>query len=180
MDKQALRKTYLAKRNALSDEEVMHHSQAIMTHLKPLLRSAKRVSIFYPLGKEVNLLGLYENHPGHLCFPRVTQTGLAFFDVMDVSELSSSIFGLKEPLNQTVSVDKNTIDVMLIPGLVFGENGHRVGYGKGYYDNFLMDYPGIKIGVGFSFQLLKYLQGEHHDVKLDYIVTEKGVVRCEH
>ena len=72
-------------------------------------------------------------------------------------------------------------DVMLLPLLAFDKNRNRLGYGKGYYDRYLSKTSKknnqiIKIGIAFSFQEFKRIPVNSTDVKLDYILTEKGIL----
>ena len=71
-------------------------------------------------------------------------------------------------------------NIMLIPLLAYDLKNNRIGYGKGYYDRFLNKYLKIKknmltIGIAFSFQKYNKLPASSLDVKLDYILTEKGL-----
>ena len=71
-------------------------------------------------------------------------------------------------------------DIMLVPLLAFDKTKNRLGYGKGFYDRFLNRFLKQKkkittIGIAFSFQRYKKLPKSKHDVKLDYILTEKGM-----
>ena len=71
-------------------------------------------------------------------------------------------------------------DAMLVPVLAFDKNKYRLGYGKGFYDRYLNKYLKkyqniLTVGVAFSFQKHHKLPINHKDVKLDYILTEKGI-----
>ena len=68
-------------------------------------------------------------------------------------------------------------DVLLIPGMAFDENFERLGRGKGYFDSYLEEFKGIKIGICFSFQLLKEVPKEKHDKSMDYIITDKKIYK---
>ena len=87
-------------------------------------------------------------------------------------------FGMLEPIIQN---NNNFIpDVMLLPLIAYDKNYHRLGYGKGYYDRFLNKYLGLKkniltIGVAFSDQKYNKIPINKFDVKLDHILTEKGL-----
>jgi len=85
-------------------------------------------------------------------------------------------FGMLEPC----SVNKSLIpDFMLVPLLAFDSNNNRLGYGKGFYDKFLNKFLKknkiTTIGVAFSFQKYNKLPVSNLDIKLDYILTEKGL-----
>ena len=71
-----------------------------------------------------------------------------------------------------------TPEVILVPGLAFSEKGERLGRGKGFYDKYLSQYRGIKIGICFSEQLIENLPSEKHDETLDYIVTDERIINC--
>ena len=69
---------------------------------------------------------------------------------------------------------------MLVPGLAFDRHGGRLGFGKGYYDRLLLAAgDAVKIGLGYSFQILKTLPADAHDVKMDLIMTEKESIGAE-
>lgn len=69
--------------------------------------------------------------------------------------------------------------VILVPGLIFTERGERLGRGKGFYDKYLSNYQGVKIGICFSEQIEELIPTEEHDVALDYIVTDKKIINCK-
>ena len=85
-------------------------------------------------------------------------------------------FGILEPAKSQVKVP----DVMLIPVIAFDKYKYRLGYGKGFYDRYLNKYLKqfkniLTVGVAFSFQRHHKLPINRNDVKLDFIITEKGV-----
>ena len=93
--------------------------------------------------------------------------------------LNVNTFGMLEPKK-----DKNYIvpNIMLVPLLVFDNNKHRLGYGKGFYDRYLNKYLKkfkniLTVGVAFSFQNYNKLPIEKKDVRLDYILTERGIYK---
>ena len=85
-------------------------------------------------------------------------------------------FGMLEPVKSQAKVP----DVMLVPILAYDKNKYRLGYGKGYYDRYLNKYLNqfnniLTVGVAFSFQKHHKLQIIRNDVKLDFVITEKGI-----
>ncbi|MFO7872548.1 MAG: 5-formyltetrahydrofolate cyclo-ligase [Candidatus Undinarchaeales archaeon] len=104
---------------------------------------------------------------------------LKAFELKDYSELEPGTFGVPEPKQKNELVKKD-IDLVLVPGVVFDLNGHRIGYGEGYYDNFLSkmkDTP--KFGLSFEVQIVEEIPAEPHDVKLNKIITEKRIINCD-
>ena len=95
-------------------------------------------------------------------------------DNMDVDN-----WGILEPK----TVDKNKIgkdfDLILMPGLAFDRRGNRVGYGGGYYDKYLSQIKeeSNKIVVAYDFQIVNNIRNENHDIKVNYIITNKEFIK---
>ena len=76
--------------------------------------------------------------------------------------------------------DVATPDVLLVPLLAFDLAGHRLGYGGGYYDRTLATLPGAQaIGCAYAAQQVETVSAEPHDIRLNAIATERGVIHCE-
>ena len=89
-------------------------------------------------------------------------------------ELETDSFGIQVPPSSAPYQDK--IDVCLTPGLGFSPSGHRLGYGRGYYDGwFAANNVGDKIGIGYDCQVLAEIPVDETDVPVDKIVTEKQI-----
>jgi 5-formyltetrahydrofolate cyclo-ligase len=94
-------------------------------------------------------------------------------------DFTPGFYGVMEPDHQAVKTELSQLKGLLIPGLVFNKNGNRLGKGKGFYDKTLENYQGIKVGICFDFQVSPdTLPTEAHDVKVDYLISESGVVEC--
>ena len=81
---------------------------------------------------------------------------------------------------EPIKSKKNTPNIILVPLLAFDNRKHRIGYGKGFYDRYLNKYLKqskniLTVGVAFSFQRHHKLPIKKNDVKLDFIITEKGI-----
>ena len=92
-------------------------------------------------------------------------------DVLTVNE-----FGMLEPIKIKAKIP----DIIIVPMLAFDKEKFRLGYGKGYYDRYLKKYikqykDTITVGVAFSFQKHNKLPINKNDVKMDFILTEKGI-----
>jgi 5-formyltetrahydrofolate cyclo-ligase len=121
------------------------------------------VASFASFGDEIDLWRLNEElaRQGRLLLPKVVGQELHFCPVAQLKDLKLSAWGILEPTAQSYA---GMIDAILVPGLAFDRNGHRLGYGKGYYDRFLNTFNGQKIGVGFKEQMTDSLPAEAHDV----------------
>ncbi len=73
-------------------------------------------------------------------------------------------------------------DVIIVPGVAFTDRGIRLGRGAGFYDRFLAAVPSNvpKIGLAFDVQLVPDLPEEPFDVRMDFVISESGVIRCNH
>ena len=101
---------------------------------------------------------------------------MSFFQWKKNEVLQVNKFGILEPIKSKLSIP----NIMLVPLLAFDKNKNRLGYGKGFYDRYLNKYLNnvkniLTVGVAFSFQKYHNLPANNKDVKLDYILTEKGI-----
>lgn len=114
-------------------------------------------------------------------FPRVTDDGLVFHWIRDLSEFEPGCMGILEPLANLEPVEPATLDLVFVPGVAFTRAGDRLGQGGAYYDRFL-GAPACRrakrVGLAFEAQLAATLPTEPHDCTLDQIVTERSVYRC--
>ena len=70
--------------------------------------------------------------------------------------------------------DLDSIELIIVPGVAFDHEGNRMGRGRGFYDRLLKGTPNaLKIGVAYNFQLIDTIPVEAHDVKMDYVISEK-------
>jgi len=84
-------------------------------------------------------------------------------------------FGIYQPKLSCPVVPLSSINLFLIPGIAFDKKGYRLGHGKGYYDRLLKTIDTRKIGVCYGFQLFDKLPNNSHDIKVDGVITEKGI-----
>nr|HPK00418.1 5-formyltetrahydrofolate cyclo-ligase [Candidatus Hydrogenedentota bacterium] len=95
-----------------------------------------------------------------------------------MEELAPAAFGVLEPRPEYRRDMAPPADsVVLVPGLAFTESGWRIGYGGGYFDRFLAEFPGTKIAIAYALQLIPEMPAEAHDIPMDIIVTESRVYR---
>ncbi len=113
-----------------------------------------------------------------LVYPRVNQAELEFVEVLDIAELRSGHFGVLEPQGSAL-VPAREIDVMVVPGVAFDLAGHRIGYGRGFYDRALATSPqrGIKVGFAYDFQVVSSLPIAGHDQPLSMLMTESRTLQ---
>jgi 5-formyltetrahydrofolate cyclo-ligase len=93
-------------------------------------------------------------------------------------ELEYGHYGIREPKARLIRpVLQGEIDAVVIPAVAFDRQGHRLGYGGGYYDRFLPDAPRAeRIGIAFARQIVAAIPADPHDVTMDRIVTEQEII----
>lgn len=110
--------------------------------------------------------------------PRIAGSDLKFYvcdPELSISEcLEKNSFGIEEPLpEKSKEVTAAQIDIVFMPGLAFDKKMSRLGRGKAYYDRFLQNFTGIKVGVLFHEQILNEdIVVQPHDIKMDWLITE--------
>ncbi len=105
---------------------------------------------------------------------------LNFYFINSVNRLKIGNFSILEPDAKTsefCDVGRLQKFLCVVPGMVFDLNGHRIGYGKGYYDRFLKKYSCQTVGLCYEFDLLKSIPKGQNDVPVDLILTEKQIVK---
>mgnify|MGYP003762947243 FL=1 len=97
------------------------------------------------------------------------------------SELEIGYYNILTPKKEYIrEVDPEEIDMVLVPGLIFREDGYRIGYGGGYYDRFLGGIDSvIKIGLCYEMQLSEDIPIDTYDIPVNYIITEERLIDCK-
>lgn len=186
MSKEDIRKEKLSERLRLKDEYVAEHSRAIMERLAgmPELSNAKTVFVYVSAKKEVSTCELITEmlRSGKKVLVPVSNPAsrqITVSELHDLSELCEGNFGILEPRKEFMRpAAADCIDVSIIPGTAFDENGNRLGYGHGYYDRFLAQTSAPVIALAYEFQIVDEISPCEHDVKVDKIVTEKRIIGC--
>lgn len=168
------RREMIAKRMEMTEDEVLFRSKLAQKSLISLacFKTAESVMLYLPIQNETATdIILKSCNAKRVYAPRVLDGGK-----MEAVELGAGTekgaFGIEEPSGKAYTGD---IDLYIVPGVFFSENGARVGRGKGYYDRFLKDRKGIKIGLCYDFQIDNGIRIKETDVMMDIVVTDKGV-----
>lgn len=110
-------------------------------------------------------------------YPRVCGPGELSLHACGRSELTAGYRGILEPPPDAHHIDASEVSVTLVPGVAFGRDLMRLGYGKGFYDRLLPDIGGAKIGLSFDETLYDTVPHEPHDHPLDAVVAPSETVR---
>jgi 5-formyltetrahydrofolate cyclo-ligase len=181
--KAALRLRAKEARSLLSPAEIATYSASIEENLLGLLDGFATVMVYVAKAPEVETMGLIAalNRRGvRVVVPIIEREtcSLRLSYLPDPGVLVPSTFDVPEPIGHELPARPEEVEVVIIPMLAFDAEGNRLGYGAGYYDRFLCRYPHPKkIGIAFSCQQAGRIPADENDVKMDYIVTEKGIIR---
>jgi 5-formyltetrahydrofolate cyclo-ligase len=139
-----------------------------------------RLALYYPSNFELNVLQFLKNDymkNKDVLIPAIERkNNMNFYLWKKNQTLFVNKYGMLEPDKTKVKIP----NFMLVPILAFDKNKYRLGYGKGFYDRYLNKYLKkfqniLTVGVAFSFQKYHKLPRDKSDVKLNYILTEKGI-----
>jgi 5-formyltetrahydrofolate cyclo-ligase len=180
-----------ARRRALSPAQREHAAQLVAHNVDRAfpLRAGKRVAVYASMRDELGTRPLIELALKRGCrvfLPRVIRrTGrLDFLETHAEAREIVNHLGIVEP-HGTFSVGARWLDLVLMPLVGFDERGVRLGMGGGYYDrtfafrNTHTTWRGPRlVGVAYAFQQLPSITAAAHDVRLDAVVTDQGVIRC--
>lgn len=173
----------------LASEQINRRLISLLTTYLPP-SPGKALGFYYAIKNEVDVSApaLWWDKTAHsggksnaIALPKIERAEMHFRQVKptDLSALISTpeSFSICEP---SLSAALVLPEIILVPGLAFSKEGHRIGYGKGFFDRYfakLIDHPPLKIGVCYQFQLLEKLSFEQHDFPMDYVVTEVSTIK---
>ena len=181
MLKSKLRKKILKVRQKLNTKNILIDFKQIVKILKKEKISNKIIGGYYPVNFEIDDLALlrkFKNNKFNISLPVIKKNFQMDFYPWSFSEpLKINRYGIPEPETKKIVYP----DVLLIPLLAFDKNLNRLGYGGGYYDRLIKKLSKkkniIKIGLAFSIQEINKVPINRYDQKLDYIVTNKHIIK---
>ena len=180
MNKSKIRKKFLELRKKNYFKNIIISSDKIFKFLIKKKITGKIIGGYYPYNYEIDTLRILkklEKKDYLISLPRINRNNkMNFYHWSFKDPLSINIYGIPEPLSKK----KVYPDILLIPLLAFDKNLNRLGYGGGFYDRYISTAQRqkkiIKIGLGFSFQKINKIPTNHHDKKLDFVITEKNFI----
>lgn len=182
--KSTLRIKYKKQREKLSESEVEEMSLQIANQaLKLPIWDKTNYHIFLSITskKEVNteyILHILQGKDKSIVVSKADfSTGeMKHFLLQENTVLKNTIYGIPEPVSG-IEISPEIIEVVFVPLLAYGQNGHRIGYGKGFYDRFLEKCKSNTIFVGLSFyQPESEISFEENDVPLDFCITPESII----
>lgn len=181
MLKSKLRNKILKFREKNNKTNIQIDSKQLIKILKKEKISKKIIGGYYPVNFEIDdliLLQKFEKNRFIISLPVIKKNfqmdfyKWSFYDLLNVNK-----YGIPEPENNNIVYP----DILLIPLVAFDKNLNRLGYGGGYYDRLIKKLSKkkkiIKIGLAFSFQKIDKVPINAYDQKLDYILTNKYIIK---
>ena len=177
-EKANIRKLMLDKRKQIDTTDKAQYDKYICQELEQIIQenNFKVVHAYIPIANEINILPLInkllKNNITVVCPKTLTKRRLENRVLVSLTKLEMGIMQTLHPEEPLIYEGK--YDLVIVPGLAFDKANYRLGYGGGYYDNFLIDHPEAhKVGIFYPFQMIDSVPKEPHDVCLDLIVSKE-------
>ena len=164
------RKQGRINRNALEKLKYIEYSDKICQNVQPIITDKNVIMLYNCIDNEVDVSFLQDEKKTFL-YPRVEGDIMV---AVNPKAFKKGAFGINEPVGEQFD---GKIDAAIIPMCAFDNKLNRLGFGKGFYDKFLMNRDCLKIGVAFDCQKTTDIIEKETDVKMDIIVTEKEIIR---
>ena len=175
MDKKALRASIRARKRAMTEAQIEEKSRLLgeLFAASDLYRDAKTIYGYLPYNQEVRTVPMLERALAdgkRVAVPKVYGEEMKFIYLTDLSQVAKGYAGIPEPIGDGPVAEDPTA-LVLMPGLAFDPEGHRIGYGGGFYDKFLVAEPGHPtLALCYDFQMLPKLETEEFDIPVDCVL----------
>ena len=175
MDKKELRRSIREQKRAMTEEEIVQRSEALgkLFLESEAYKNAKTIYGYLPYNQEVRTVPMLEQalrDGKKVAVPKCYGDEMKFIFMEDLSKVEKGYANIPEPIADEPIADDTTA-LVLMPGLAFDKDGHRIGYGGGFYDKFLEAEPNHPtLALCYAFQMLPHLETEAHDIPVDYVL----------
>lgn len=180
-EKKVIRKKVFAARKAHTDQQIDDWSRKIAETVTALSEysNSRRILAYADYNHEVMTKYIIEaawKDGKEVAVPKVVGQDMVFYKLTDFAQLEKGYFGIPEPARGEIVQWEEAL--MIMPGVAFDKQNHRVGYGGGFYDRFLEKHPYItRVAVAFEFQMMSEVPVEPTDISPEIIVTEKEIYK---
>jgi len=181
VNKSKIRSKILLLRKKKFNKDVKIDLNRFISFFRKNISDIKKIGGYYPSNYEIDdleILDLLEKQNYRISLPVVKKNNqMNFYEWTKKDPLIINKFGIPEPFSSKVVYP----DILLIPLVGYDKNLNRLGYGGGFYDRYIEKIDKIKkvtkIGLAFSYQKIKSVPVNQYDKKLDFIITEKEIVK---
>lgn len=188
-EKRKVRYEFLNLRNKIDPILMSAYSNIISAAIKklPVYQNAKTVMFYLSYGSEVvtDIMIMSALEEGKIvAVPAIDNPGDGKMYAIRISRIEDayqSVYGIRQPeVNEDDMLDKEDIDLVFVPGIVFDRKGYRTGYGKGYFDRWLEGIPTEKtIGLAYDLQITDEVPIGEYDLPVGMIITEKRIIQSK-
>ena len=180
MNKSEIRNTILKLRKKNFNKNFKINLDNFLSFLK-INTDTKNIGGYYPLNFEIDslaILYLLEKKNYNISLPKIEKKNqMNFLQWSSNEPLKINKYGIPQPISAKIVFP----DILLIPLVAYDKNLNRLGYGGGFYDRYINKIEKrkkvIKIGLAFSYQKVKIIPINQYDKKLDYVITEKQILK---
>lgn len=175
MDKKELRRQIRQLKQTMTLQQVEDASRELARKFlaTPEYQNAKTIYGYLPYNQEVRTVPILEQamrDGKQVAVPKVYGEEMRFILLTDLAIVEAGYAGIPEPVADG-PVAQDPTALVLMPGLAFDPEGHRIGYGGGFYDRFLEQEPGHPtVALCYRFQMLDRLETQEHDVPVDKVI----------
>lgn len=175
MDKKELRQVIREKKRAMTEEQIASASERLgeLFAASNAYAQAKSIYGYLPYNQEVRTVPMLEQairDGKRVAVPKCYVDEMRFIWMEDLSQVEKGYAGIPEPISDGPVADDESA-LVLMPGLAFDKDGHRIGYGGGFYDRFLAAEPGHPtLALCYDFQMLEHLETEEFDIPVDAVL----------
>ncbi|MCI5485421.1 MAG: 5-formyltetrahydrofolate cyclo-ligase [Clostridiales bacterium] len=175
MNKQELRKAIRTRKRAMTEEEIERRSRSLCQKFleSDAYRACRTLYGYLPYNQEVRTVPILAQALAdgkQVAVPKVYGDDMKFIVLTDLTQVSRGYAGIPEPIaDEPVAEDETAL--VLMPGLAFDPQGHRIGYGGGFYDKFLSREPNHPtLALCYEFQMVEHLETEEFDIPVDTVI----------
>lgn len=185
-EKKVLRNKILEIRDSLNNNEKELMDNKIFNELinTDLYKRSINIFIYISFSNEINTRNIIEKafkDKKNVFIPKVHKDDklMKAIKLNSIDELKKNSMGILEPIDDSNYIEKENIDLIVVPGVVFDKECNRIGYGGGYYDRYLKDIKSKKnkIALAYDLQIVDKIESEVHDIKVDYIITNTRALK---
>ena len=174
MDKKELRAKVRAQKRAMTEEQIVRKSQALAELFvrSEAYRNAKSIYGYLPYNQEVRTVPMLEQAQKdgkRVAVPKCYDDEMRFIWLDDLARVEKGYAGIPEPIDDSPVADDPTA-LVLMPGMAFDPQGHRIGYGGGFYDKFLAKESHPTLALCYDFQVFESLETEEFDIPVDCVL----------
>lgn len=177
MDKKAFRREISAKKRAMTTEQIDSASRRLSEQLfaTDAYQNAKSIYAYLSYNQEVRTEGIIRRALAdgkRVSVPKVFGDDMKFLWIDDLEHIAPGAYNIPEPIADSPEADDDTA-LILMPGLAFDPEGHRLGYGGGFYDRYLAEHHDhTLVALCYDFQLFDHLETEAHDIPVDIVIAD--------